>query len=101
MTIGTLVATLIGAISVRTQGIYTIMITLAIAVGFSFLARQNYELFNGFTGFNGVVPPTILGVNLGNPDVFYYLCLAYALAVVVGPVGGLLTRLAPSRHLEA
>jgi len=78
LAVGTLVATLIGAVSVRTQGIYTIMITLAIAVGFSYLARQNYDLFNGFTGFNGVVPPTILGIDLGDPDVFYYLCLAYA-----------------------
>ena len=45
---------LIGAIAVRTEGIYTIMITLAIAVAFFYFTRQNYALFNGFTGFAGV-----------------------------------------------
>src|SRR5215831_8081432 len=37
----------IGAISVRTEGIYTIMITLAIAAAFFYFAQQNYTLFNG------------------------------------------------------
>src|SRR3546814_3399226 len=43
-----LFGTLIGLISVRTEGIYTIMITLAIAVAFFYFVRQNYDLFNGF-----------------------------------------------------
>ena len=47
----TLAATLIGWLSVRTEGIYTIMITLAIGVAFFYLAQQNYALFNGFQGF--------------------------------------------------
>ena len=33
---------LIGWLSVRTEGIYTIMITLAIGVAFYYLALQNY-----------------------------------------------------------
>src|SRR3546814_16139593 len=41
-----LFGTLIGLISVRTEGIYTIMITLAIAVAFFYFVRQNYDLFN-------------------------------------------------------
>jgi branched-chain amino acid transport system permease protein len=40
--------TLIGWLSVRTEGIYTIMITLAIGVAFFYLAQQNYAVFNGF-----------------------------------------------------
>jgi len=68
----------IGAISVRTEGIYTIMITLAIAVAFFYFVRQNYTLFNGFTGFAGVEPPTLFGVYWRDPVPFYYLSLAVA-----------------------
>ena len=68
----------VGAISVRTKGIYTIMITLAIAVAFFYFVRQNYVIFNGFTGFAGVEPPTLFGVYLRDPTPFYFLCLAIA-----------------------
>ena len=49
--------TLVGALAVRTEGIYTIMITLAIAAAFFYFTRQNYGIFNGYSGFNLVVPP--------------------------------------------
>src|SRR3546814_18562937 len=68
-----LFGTLIGLISVRTEGIYTIMITLAIAVAFSYFVRQNYDLFNGFNGYAGVAPPTLLGIYWRDPVPFYYL----------------------------
>ena len=68
----------VGAISVRTEGIYTIMITLAIAVAFFYFVRQNYVLFNGFTGFAGVEPPTLFGIYWRDPVPFYYLALALA-----------------------
>lgn len=68
----------VGAISVRTEGIYTIMITLAIAVAFFFLVRQNYVLFNGWTGFAGLEPPTLFGIYWRDPAPFYYLSLAVA-----------------------
>ncbi|GAB4392100.1 MAG: branched-chain amino acid ABC transporter permease [Kiloniellaceae bacterium] len=71
-------ATLIGLISVRTEGIYTIMITLAIAVAFFYFVRQNYDLFNGFTGFAGIEPPTLFGLYWRDPAPFYYLSLAVA-----------------------
>ncbi len=48
----------------RTAGIYTIMITLAIAAAFFYFTRQNYVVFNGFSGFNGVLPPVVFGVEL-------------------------------------
>jgi branched-chain amino acid transport system permease protein len=76
--IGGVAAALIGAISVRTEGIYTIMITLAIAAAFSLFARQNYVLFNGFSGFAGVKPPVLWGVFWRDPLPFYYLSLAVA-----------------------
>ena len=68
----------VGAISVRTEGIYTIMITLAIAVAFFFLVRQNYVIFNGWTGFAGIEPPTLFGIYWRDPTPFYYLSLAIA-----------------------
>jgi branched-chain amino acid transport system permease protein len=76
--IATLLATLIGAISVRTEGIYTIMITLAIAVALFYLAQQNYDIFNGFDGFKGLRPPPVLGVDWRDPMPFYYLALGVA-----------------------
>ena len=76
----TLAATVIGWLSVRTEGIYTIMITLAIGVGFYYLALQNYALFNGFQGKQKVFPPTLWGIYWRDPTPFYYLALFWALA---------------------
>jgi branched-chain amino acid transport system permease protein len=71
--------TLVGALAVRTEGIYTIMITLAIASAFFYFTRQNYEIFNGYSGFNLVVPPPIFGVDWRSPVPFYYLSLVCAI----------------------
>ncbi len=78
ISLAALFSAFVGAISVRTEGIYTIMITLAIAVALFYFVRQNYTIFNGFTGFAGVEPPTTFGVYWRNPLPFYYLCLAIA-----------------------
>lgn len=48
----TLMALLIGALSIRTEGIRTIMISLAIGVAFFYLTQQNHALFNGFQGLD-------------------------------------------------
>ena len=76
--IATLFGTLVGALAVRTEGIYTIMITLAIAAAFFYFTRQNYVIFNGYTGFNNVVPPALFGVDWRQPVPFYYLTLGCA-----------------------
>ena len=73
-----LFATAIGWLAVRTEGIYTIMITLAIAAAFFYFTRQNYDIFNGFSGFNGILPPELFGVNWRGPAAFYYLTLFWA-----------------------
>ena len=78
ISLAALFSAFVGAISVRTEGISTIMITLAIAVALFYFVRQNYTIFNGFTGFAGVEPPTTLGVYWRNPLPFYYLCLTIA-----------------------
>jgi branched-chain amino acid transport system permease protein len=76
--VATLAATLIGLISVRTEGIYTIMITIAIAVAFFYFAQQNYSFFNGHSGYASVLPPRVFGVDWRSPIPFYYLSLAVA-----------------------
>ncbi|MEO1200292.1 MAG: branched-chain amino acid ABC transporter permease [Pseudomonadota bacterium] len=76
--IATIFGTLVGALAVRTEGIYTIMITLAIASAFFYFTRQNYGIFNGYTGFNLVVPPQLFGVDWRQPVPFYYLTLGCA-----------------------
>jgi branched-chain amino acid transport system permease protein len=78
--IAVVAATFIGWLSVRTEGIYTIMITLAIGVAFYYLALQNYAVFNGFQGMQKVFPPTLASVYWRDPTPFYYLALACALA---------------------
>ena len=68
-------AAFVGAVAVRTEGIYTLMITLAIAVTVFYFTRQNYVLFNGFTGYAGIEPPTLFGIYWRDPLPFYYLVL--------------------------
>jgi branched-chain amino acid transport system permease protein len=70
---------LIGWISVRTEGIYTLMITLAIATATFYFAQQNYAIFNGHSGYAGIHAPVFWGINWRDPKPFYYLCLGLAM----------------------
>jgi branched-chain amino acid transport system permease protein len=76
----TVFAAVVGWLSVRTEGIYTIMITLAIGVAFFYLAQQNYTVFNGFGGFSKIAAPVLLGIDFREPVAFYFVALACALA---------------------
>nr|WP_255561609.1 branched-chain amino acid ABC transporter permease [Pseudohoeflea sp. DP4N28-3] len=76
--LASLMSALIGWIAVRTEGIYTIMITLAVATACFYFAQQNYALFNGFPGYNGLRAPEAFGVYWRDPVPYYYLCLATA-----------------------
>ncbi len=78
--ISTVAAALIGWLSVRTDGIFTIMITLAVGVALYYLALQNYSVLAGFQGFQKVAPPVLLGIDWRSPVPFYYLALGLALA---------------------
>jgi branched-chain amino acid transport system permease protein len=69
---------IIGALAVRTEGIYTIMITLAIAAAFFYFTNENYAIFNGHTGIDGVPTPLFLGVDWHAAIPFYYLTLGIA-----------------------
>ncbi len=75
---------LIGWISARTSGIYTIMITLAIATAVFYFAQQNYVIFNGHSGFAGIPAPVFFGEDWRAPVPFYYLCLFAAAASYAG-----------------
>ena len=70
---------IIGALAVRTEGIYTIMITLAIAAAFFYVTHENYAIFNGHTGIDGIPTPVFLGVDWHAAIPFYYLTLVVAI----------------------
>ncbi len=70
--------TLTGALSARTEGIYTIMITLALASAFFYLTLQNWPIFNGFNGFTTIPAPHFFGVNWKAPVPLYYMILFFA-----------------------
>ncbi|WP_346896343.1 branched-chain amino acid ABC transporter permease [uncultured Roseibium sp.] len=86
--IASLLSALIGWIAVRTEGIYTIMITLAVATACFYFTQQNYALFNGFPGYNGLRAPEVFGVYWRDAVPFYYLCLANAVVAYVAVLYG-------------
>ena len=79
--VSALFALVIGALSLRTRGVYFIMITLAfaqmiyyVAVGLSRYGGDDGLTINRRSQFAGLV-------NLSNKTLFYYLCFALLLAV--------------------
>jgi branched-chain amino acid transport system permease protein len=70
--------TLGGALAVRTEGIYTIMITLAIGAAFYYFTNQNWAIFNGHTGLNTIATPRFWGVDWRADIPFYYVTLGVA-----------------------
>lgn len=78
LALATAFGTLGGALAVRTAGIYTIMITLAIGAAFYYFTNQNWTIFNGHTGINNVATPNFWGVNWRADIAFYYVVLGTA-----------------------
>ena len=74
-----LFAFIFGLVCVRTQGIYFLMITLAIAMLLYFYAEQDQIFTNGHSGINGVQPPG--GAMALHPRPFYYVALVIAVLV--------------------
>ncbi|GLH78693.1 branched-chain amino acid ABC transporter permease [Bradyrhizobium sp. SSBR45G] len=81
--VSALYALVIGALSLRTRGVYFIMITLA-------FAQMAYYVASGLSRYGGDDGLTVYKrsdfgglINLGNRVQFYYLCLFCLLAVVV------------------
>jgi branched-chain amino acid transport system permease protein len=73
---------LFGLIGVRTLGIYLLMLTLALGMGFFYLTEANYDYFGGHGGIPEVVSP--IGYTSQNPALFYYVCLAAAALLYLG-----------------
>lgn len=87
-----LFALVLGALSLRTSGVYFIMITLAFAqmLFFLFVSLEQYGGDDGVIMYNG--RSTIPGLDLGNDVTFYYVCLAFLIGFVF-----LMARLVRSR----
>jgi branched-chain amino acid transport system permease protein len=78
LALATAFGTLGGALAVRTEGIYTIMITLAIGAAFYYFTNQNWAIFNGHTGINTIATPHFWGVDWRSDVPFYYVILGTA-----------------------
>jgi branched-chain amino acid transport system permease protein len=76
-----LVALAIGAVSIRTSGIYFIMITLAFSQMLFYLGIS-IEEFGGDDGMRIKTPSQFPLIDLANPIVFYYVALVLMLAAV-------------------
>jgi branched-chain amino acid transport system permease protein len=76
-----LVALVIGAVSLRTSGVYFIMITLAFTQMLYYLGIS-IEEFGGDDGMRLAGRSRFPGIDLGNSDVFYYLVLAILVLVL-------------------
>lgn len=71
----------IGLISSRTEGIYLLMITLALGMLVFYFANQNCEILNCHRGIGPVLPPKIGPLDLNQPNPFYYVSLFSAAAM--------------------
>jgi branched-chain amino acid transport system permease protein len=93
-----LAALVIGSVSLRTRGVYFIMITLAFAQ-IAFFLVNSMKAYGGDEGLSLPARATGLGFDLGSDVVFYYV----ALAALAGAVYGLhrLSRSRFGRVIEA
>lgn len=82
MAVGALAALVIGALSLRTSGVYFIMITLAFAqmLFFFFVGLSPY---GGADGLNLWERSTLPGLDLYDETTFYYVCLALLIAFLL------------------
>ncbi len=101
-----LVALVIGAVSVRTSGVYFIMITLAFTQMLYYLGIS-IETYGGDDGMRLAARSWFPGIDLRNATVFYYVVLALLLLFlyvgdrIVNARFGLLLRAAKSNEARA
>jgi branched-chain amino acid transport system permease protein len=92
------IAAIVGAISIRRQGIYFAMITLAFGQLIYFIANQLGDWTGGQDGLQGVPRPVLFGsINFNDDQLLYYvtlglavLAVAFMLRVVNSPFGQVL-----------
>jgi branched-chain amino acid transport system permease protein len=77
----TVMAGIFGLIALRASGISFLMITLALGQILWGLAYRWTSVTGGDNGISGLTRPSPLGVNLGDPNRFYYFTLVIFLVV--------------------
>jgi branched-chain amino acid transport system permease protein len=83
MLVAGLAAALIGAISLRTRGVYFIMITLAFAQMFYYL-MVSLKAYGGEDGLPLAARSSLVGLNLANDASFYWVVLLLFAAALLG-----------------
>ncbi len=81
--VAALLALVIGSFSVRTSGIFFLMLTLAFAQIVFAAAFQATDLTGGSNGFAGVLRPTFLGLDFNGPEALYQLVATIFILVIV------------------
>ena len=84
--LGALTATLVGWLSIRRQGVYFVMLTLAFSQLFYFMAYTFWGLTGGDNGLLGVPRPSIGGTELNAPWSYYSyvaICFVVIFAVLI------------------
>lgn len=82
--LGTAGAAIIGAVALRTSGVYFIMITLAFAQMLYYVS-VGLERYGGDDGLRMAARNTFVGaIDANNPTVFFYICTILMVAVFVG-----------------
>ena len=76
-------ALLIGSLVVRSEGIFFLMLTLALAQIVFAIAFQWTSLTGGSNGLSGVARPFLWGIDLNAPDRMYVLVAVAFLAVIL------------------
>ena len=74
---------LVGLPAIRVSGLYLAMVTMAFAIIVEQVIGHWSSVTGGFTGM-AVPDPAVLGLDLGGPRAFYYLCLLVLVLVLLG-----------------
>ena len=89
-----ILSAIFGAISIRSHGIFFLMMTLALSQLFSGLMLDWQTVTHGYSGFTGVVRPSIFGFSLTKTNPRYYttlviliICYLILLRIVNSPFG--------------
>lgn len=82
--IAVVAAFLVGLIAVRVQGIFFVMLTLAISQVLYFSTFQLTDITRGFTGIAPIRAPDVMGISLNAARPMYYTVLFLCILVFLG-----------------
>lgn len=78
--LATVLGFIVALITVRTQGVYFLMLTLAVSQLAYFYVLNAATLTGGYGGIGGIERPALFGLELGNRNVMYFVGLTLAVA---------------------